>query len=46
MLRGLAPNALHTFFITCLIAFCLGHRTAGEVDVHSGKRKCVGMSRP
>ena len=39
MLRGLAPSALHTCFVTCLIAFCLGHRTVGEVEVESGSRR-------
>ena len=39
MLRELGPSTLHAFFVTCLIAFCLGHRTAGEIEIESNKRK-------
>ena len=34
-LREFAPTALQSFFVTCLIAFCLGHRSPGEIEVKS-----------
>jgi hypothetical protein len=36
MLRALGPTVIQSFFATCLIAFCLGHRSAGELELRSG----------
>eukprot|EP00966_Prymnesium_polylepis_P046755 1083599-Prymnesium_polylepis.1 len=43
-MRDLSPPTLHTFFVTCLIAFCLGHRPAGEVEVGTARGKWAADS--